>query len=300
MRPRAGTRRCGPLPAIAILAVLPLLETASAQSVKQPAGAAMTFEVASVKRQPPPMRPGTSLQDIVERTPSRTFRGNRFQARNATAAWLIREAHGDRYRLPEQVLGGPEWVNQDRFEIEAVAPNVAPSGRQSPAPDAVLEMLRNLLATRFKLRVREEMREGPVYALVRAYGDGRLGDGIRVSDRDCTDLIEEKNGERASRRECVPQFGDDALRLVGHPIERFVRTLESRVGRPVINETGLSGTVDLEFPRSVSSNFTGLSRVGPDSELFTALREVLGLKLESRRAPIPVLFVEHIERPADN
>jgi uncharacterized protein (TIGR03435 family) len=106
----------------------------------------------------------------------------------------------------------------------------------------VLEMLRSLLQTRFKLRVRPETREGPVYALVRARADGR----------------------------------------------------------PVINETGLSGPVDLDIPRSASSNFTALSRIGVDSGLFTALEEVMGLKLESRRAPIPLLVVERIERLAEN
>jgi uncharacterized protein (TIGR03435 family) len=83
-------------------------------------------------------------------------------------------------------------------------------------------------------------------------------------------------------------------------MERFVRWLESRVGRVVINETGLSGPVDLFFPWSTASNFTALNRVGPDSGLFTALEDVMGLKLESRRAQMPVLVVERIERPTEN
>jgi uncharacterized protein (TIGR03435 family) len=81
---------------------------------------------------------------------------------------------------------------------------------------------------------------------------------------------------------------------------RFVQSLERRVGRPVINETGLSGTVDLDIPSWATSNFTALSRISVESELFTALEEVMGLKLESRRAPIPVLVVEHIERLTEN
>ncbi|MGH9241084.1 MAG: TIGR03435 family protein [Vicinamibacterales bacterium] len=293
-------RRSGNLPAIALLAMLPLLETASAQTATQPPGAALTFEVASVRRQAAPAGVGASFRDSFEGIPSRTFRGNRFLARNATAAWLIREAYGNRYRLREQVLGGPEWIDQDRFEIEAVTPAVGPSAIQAAAPVAVLEMLRSLLETRFRLRVREEMREGPVYALVRARGDGRLGVGLKVSGEDCTELGVEKNGERAARPECIPQYGGDRYRRVGHPMERFVQSLERRVGRLVINETGLSGTVDLDLPVSVASNFTDLARIGADSGLFIALTDVLGLKLESRRAPIPVLVVERIERPAEN
>lgn len=83
-------------------------------------------------------------------------------------------------------------------------------------------------------------------------------------------------------------------------MERFVSSLERRVGRPVVNETGLSGPVDLDIPLASSSHFTYLSRVDADSGLFTALEDIMGLRLESRRAPIPVLVVEHIERLAEN
>jgi uncharacterized protein (TIGR03435 family) len=297
-----GTRtgRSAHIPAIAVLAVLPLLETASAQNVTPQAPAALTFELASIKVLPPPREPGTSMQDSLARTPYMTFRGDRLRAANATAAWLIREAYGHDYRLREQVLGGPEWLDQGRFEIDAVVRDVTPLGIDAGLPDAVLAMLRSLLQTRFTLRVRPETREGPVYALVRARADGRLGAGISVSAVDCTEPAEERNGERVARRECFPQYGGDRYRRVGHPMERFVQSLERRVGRLVINETGLSGPVDLDIPGSVSSNFTALNRTGVDSELFTALEEVMGLKLERRRAPIPVLVVEHIERPTGN
>jgi len=274
--------------------------TASAQKVTPPAVAALTFDVASVKRLPPLTGPGESLQDSVERTAFRTFRGERFRAGNATAAWLIREAYGEKYRLREQVLGGPEWLDEDRFEIDAVARDVKSPVIDSAPPDAVREMLRSLLQTRFALRVRPETREGSVYALVRARADGRLGPGLKVSAEDCTELEGQRNGERVARPECFPQYDRDRYRRIGQPMERFVESLERRVGRLVINETGLSGPIDLDVPASVSSNFTALNRVGVDSELFTVLTEVLGLKLESRRAPMPVLVVEHIERPAEN
>lgn len=300
MRLRTRSWRAGRSAALAVLAVLPLLEAASAQNVAQPAVAALTFEMASIKVQPPSNRAGTTLQDSLARTPYMTFRGDRVRAANATAAWLILQAYGDTYRLREQVLEGPEWLDQDRFEIDAVVRDVKPLGIDAALPDAVLEMLRSLLQTRFKLRVRPETREGPAYALVRARADGRLGSGIRVSKEDCTELLEEKNGERVARVECMPQSGGDRYRRIGHPMDRFVQSLERRVGRPVINETGLVGPVDIDIPRSASSNFTALSPIGVDSGLFTALEEVMGLRLESRRAPIPVLVVEHIERLAEN
>ena len=150
MRPR--TRRSAHIPAIAVLAVLPLLETASAQNVTPPARAALTFEVTSIKysrRRHDLERP----RRTASHAPYTTFRGNRFRAANATAAWLIREAYGHGYRLREQVLGGPEWLDQDRFEIDAVARDVEPLRIDSAPPDAVLEMLRSLLQTRFKLPV---------------------------------------------------------------------------------------------------------------------------------------------------
>ena len=228
-----------------------------------------------------------------------TFRGDRVRAANATVAWLILEAFGDRYRLREQVLGGPEWLDQDRFEIDAVGRGAQPLADSAP-PDEVLEMLRSLLHARFKLQVRPETREGPVYALVRARADGRLGTGISLSAVDCSELVEERNGERIPRRECIPPSGGDRYRRIGQPMDRFVQSLERRIGRPVINETGLFGTIDLDIPSSASSHFTALSRIDVDSGLFTALEEVMGLRLESRRAPVPVLVVEHIERLAEN
>jgi uncharacterized protein (TIGR03435 family) len=280
-------------------AVLAVFETASAQNVEPPADAALTFEVASIKAQPP-MLPTRSLQGALASSPYAEFRGSRFKATNATAAWLIREAHGRDYRLREQVVGGSEWLDQDRFEIDALAPDVKPVPIDAATPGTVLEMLRSLLETRFKLRVRREMREGPVYALVRARRDGRLGVGIKVSGEDCTELGKDSDGERVPRRECFSQYSNDGIRRVGTPMESFVQSLERRVGRVVINETGLSSPVDLFFPRSTGMAFTALNRVGVDSELFTALEDVMGLKLENRRAPIPVLVVEHIERPTEN
>jgi uncharacterized protein (TIGR03435 family) len=280
---------------------VPRLDTLRAQSVTQSSVAAATFDVASVKVQPPLNRIGTSVQDSLARTPQMTFWGDRFRAVNATAAWLILGAHGDEYRLREQLLGGPEWLDEERFEIDAIVRGVAPpSALDSTPPAVVLEMLRSLLDTRFTLRVRSEMREGPVYALVRARRDGRLGAGISVSARDCSQIADVRNGERIPRRECFPQWGSDRYRRPGQPMERFVRSIERRVGTPVINETGLSGPVDLEIPLSETGHFTALDRIGADSGLFTALEEVMGLKLESRRAPIPVLVVEHIERPTEN
>lgn len=301
MRSRTGIRRAGPRVAIAVLAVLPLVETVRAQDVTAPGVPVLAFDVASVRIQPLPSRPGLSLEDSLSRTPQMTFWGDRFRAANATAAFLILGAHGDEYRLREQILGGPEWLDRDRFEIDAVVRGVAPpSGMDSTPPAAVREMLRSLLHTRFTLRVRPETREGPVYALVRARRDGRLGAGISVSAQDCGQIAEERNGERIPRRECFPQWGSDRYRRPGHPIERFVQWLERRVGRPVINETGLSGPVDLDIPLSAAVHFTALNRIGVDSGLFTALEDVMGLKLESRRAPIRVLVVEHIERPGEN
>ena len=102
------------------------------------------------------------------------------------------------------------------------------------------------------------------------------------------------------RKECLPRHEDGVFGMVGYPMESFVRSLERRVGRPVTNETGLSGTVDLNLPDSVASTFTRRDRVDVDSQLFTALEDVLALRLESRRAPIAVLVVEHIERPEEN
>ena len=121
-----------------------------------------TFEVTSVKRSPPPDGPMGLITGARD--------GDRWRSTNSTLRLLFRNAFGADYPMDGQIVGGPSWMDTDRFDILAsMAPGTAPTDVQA--------MVRSLLADRFKLRVHNEMRELTVYALVLAHpADGRSGD----------------------------------------------------------------------------------------------------------------------------
>jgi uncharacterized protein (TIGR03435 family) len=107
--------------------------------------------------------------------------GDRWRSTNSTLRLLIRQAFGADYPMDGQIVGGPSWMDTDWFDVLA---NMAP-GTTSTDMQA---MVRSLLADRFKLRVHREMRELPVYALVLARPDGRLGPQLEHLSVDCDAL----------------------------------------------------------------------------------------------------------------
>ena len=165
----------GLLIAAALLA--PAGSTASGQSPPSSAGAERpAFEVASVRQN----KAGTGQSQ-------RRLPGGRFTATNMTLRALIRLAYGNAslFRPDEQIVGGPGWIDGDRFDIEAKA-----AAEFVPDPDGVtrqhLAMLRTLLEDRFRLAARMEKQELPIYALVMARKDGALGPDLQRSTLDCS------------------------------------------------------------------------------------------------------------------
>jgi uncharacterized protein (TIGR03435 family) len=295
-RKRAGARAI-----VAVLAVLSLLQPATAWLGAQSANA-QSFEVASVKIQRQEPQAGGPA-GMIAQLPFMRLDGNRFRAANMTAARLLLEAYGPAYRQRDQIEGGPGWIDQDRFQIEALAPGVESSPNGSAVPESVRGMLRNLLATRFNLRVRPESRERPVYILVRARSDKRLGEGIRSTNDDCTTSVDARPGEPGFRKDCLGQVRIDGIKLVARPLDELVRFLASRLGKPVIDETGLSGRFDIDLFYDVRKTLGNVSPAGIaefSSGMFVAVQERLGLKLETKVRPTPVLLIERIERPSAN
>ncbi len=147
--------------ALVILVVAAM--TAAGQDTGSPA-----FEVASIK----PNKSGDGRVLIGFQA------GGRYTATGITARMLVQQA----YRIqPFQLLGAPDWLASDRFDIIAKA-----EGDVAPGPDGPLPlMLRGLLADRFKLAVHNETRELPIYALVKARSDGRLGPQLNRATVDC-------------------------------------------------------------------------------------------------------------------
>lgn len=262
--------RLGPL-LILLLASLPL-------TAQQPGPA---FEVASVK--PNTDGGGTTTMGIAP--------GGRFVARNVALRELIGYAHGNSepfIPLPNnRVMGGPGWVDSERFDIEAVS-----SGAARPGALQVMQMLRSLLTERFRLAARKEQRELPVYLLTVARADRTLGPKLHRSTGGCSVPAE----KRATASSCGMQRRRGYIEAHGTTIDEFLlHGLMPNLDRVVIDKTGLTGDFDwtLEWGGEQGSN--DAVPLGPS--IFTAVQEQLGLKLEPARGPVEVLVIDSVDRP---
>lgn len=266
------------------------------------------FEVVSVKRSPRPNGPMMILTGAVE--------GDRWRSTNSTLRLLIRQAYSADYPLEGQIVGGPSWMETDRFDILA---NMAP-GTTSTDMQA---MVRSLLADRFKLRVHREMRELPVYALVPARPDGRLGPQLKHLSVDCDALrAAQLKGEAPPMPrpaaggpppDCFTGIGlaggVSTIESGGMNMANLASSLSSAAGRPVLDRTGLKGffAVNLTFatePNAVSALGgppRGVSIAPVDAPSLTrAVVDQLGLRLETRREQTAVLVIDGAEPPTDN
>jgi uncharacterized protein (TIGR03435 family) len=215
---------------------------------------------------------------------------------NRPISTLIREAYP--VQVPE-LLGAPGWVTSDPYDVIA-------RGEGNPTREEIRLMLQSLLAERFKLAVHYETREGPVFALVIARTDGRLGAGLQRSELDCDAVNAARRAGRQPEgplpRNGAPPCGmslqaitSETLLFGGRPISTLAEWLRQPSGRVVVDKTGLSG--NYEFALRYTSDVTAAD--GTPS-IFTALEEQLGLKLMPDRAPLQVLIVDHIERPTQD
>jgi uncharacterized protein (TIGR03435 family) len=222
--------------------------------------------------------------------------GGRYTATNVTLRMLMKSAYG---LHDDQLIGGPGWINTDRFDVSAKAEGyTSPSGFR----DQARLMLRPLLADRFKLVVRREQRDLPVYALVKA---GReLGPQIRQSDaRDCDGGPKAMpTPPRAAEPEAPMPCGAEIYRpghLAGRAmaLSNFVLNVSRYTDRVVVDRTGLEGKFDWDV-QWVPDNLTAAGAPPPEGPpLFEALREQAGFRIERQRASVEVLVVERAERP---
>jgi uncharacterized protein (TIGR03435 family) len=220
------------------------------------------FEVASIK----PHREGPGFHYF------QFLPGGRFHATNTWIKYFIQRA----YDLKDyQVSGGPGWITSDRFDIEAKAESAEAKESQMRL------MLQTLLVDRFQLKTREEAKEFPVYDLVVDKGGPKV-----------TSLKPDDPGN--CRRDNSEICG---LRTMAQLADFLTNTL----GQPVFDKTEIQGNYDLLINFDV---YEARNQVAPPDytkpPLRSALREQLGMKLEPRKAMIPVLVIESIQRPTEN
>lgn len=252
------------------------------------------FEVASVKRN---ASGDANVEDVF-------LPGGRYRATNVTVRYLIRAA----YRLQDfQIVDGPDWITSERFDIVAKAAHDLPPPR---SPDIFFEgslMLQTLLAERFNVIVHYETRDLPVYGLVMARNDGRMGPRLRRPETDCRTFDFRKSPTPPPGGFCGGiRSGPSNFIGKGATMRQLALNLSPRVGRIVLDRTGLSGAFDLDLewaPNSpaVASPEAALTGGAAPADLglsiFTAVQEQLGLKLDSQRGPVDVLVIDRAERP---
>jgi uncharacterized protein (TIGR03435 family) len=242
------------------------------------------FEVATVK----PNRDGTAAPRIGNEG------GGRWQMIKLPIRSLLLSAYP---ADTSEIVGMPGWVESETYDVVGKSAGNTTHEQQEA-------MLRTLLADRFKFKGRLEHLDRPIYSMVVARRDGRLGPQLRKYAGDCDRFgAASARGERLEMpapvngaSPCGMTFGGNRILAGGVPLDTLATNITQAAGRVVFDRTGLTGRY--EFTLTYNQNPSAASDPGGDTvSIFTAQQEQLGLKLEPDRGPVRVLVVEHIERP---
>jgi len=232
------------------------------------AGRSPAFEAASVK----PVEP-------VGRPIDLRFFPNRFVATTVTLSQLIEQAYGIQ---PREVVGGPDWVRVERFDVTATT-------GADVSRDQMTLMLQSLLADRFQLQIARETRTGTIYRLT-APNVRSLNPPARPEERSLVSTMRNDGN------------GVLSYQYVGHnaTIEQLAVTLGGHLRAPVIDETKLRGNYDFTVSWTYDEAFGGLPPDPNIPTIFTALERDLGLKLVADKGPVPVHVIRRVFKPSAN
>ena len=246
-----------------------------------------SFEVASVK-------PNTSGA-VTGKSPSPE--GDRVTAYNTRLLLFVQVA----YNIgADRIVGAPDWTIAEKYDV------VAKAGQPLTGNTWQL-MLRSLLAERFKLVVHTETREAPVFALVKSRRDGSLGPNLRSAQQDCAVMraatSQTPDADPCGMRSLGTALVRGTMSLRGVPITMLLGAIARDLRRDVVDRTGITGLFDIDLTwtpqtfvgRPADGRFPSIDRDGP--EIFTALQEQLGLKVEQETGQTNVLVIDHVERP---
>lgn len=248
-----------------------------------------SFDVASIK-------PNISGRDggSAQATP------NGFSATNLTLSSLLNYA----FRPPagpffnQQIIGGPDWMRTDHFDIQAKA-----GGKPSSlSREQIQLMMQSLLEDRFRLKTHREVRDLPVYDLVVGNGGVRMqrsedqtprasGGSISFHSGDEEDPSPLQRGDMRLTKGST----DTVLSASAVPVSKIVTLLQGSSDRIILDKTDLKGLFDIHI------RFLEASSVSDSTapSIFTAIQD-LGLKLQSSKAPFDVIVVDSVRRPTEN
>jgi uncharacterized protein (TIGR03435 family) len=264
---------------VATLLALPGIGLAQAPA------ASVAFEVASVKESS-----SVEIDGLFRRQPGR------FIVTNLPVRSIIQYA----YRIREyQLIDAPTWTARS-YDINATI------GNPSASDDDVRLMLQQLLADRFSLRIHRDQRDLPMYALVPARGDGRLGSQLVRADVDCDKLAAERASQPAGARgpnqprSCAMFANAWLVRGFSQTMPQLAQVLETILRTRVVDRTGLTGrfNIDVQWaPKGSPGTEPGNGSVEDRAAMFTAFPEQLGLKIEPVRGRVDVVIVDSVQRP---
>jgi uncharacterized protein (TIGR03435 family) len=258
------------------------------------AAQAPRFEVASVKKIDPGAAAGTKSTD-PNRTgggpPLRIDQGRLFLT--GTLFNFVIRAYGmpgcgmDGCGL---VTGGPDWVRKDIFEIQAIIPGATQVKGGLGLSPQLQAMLQALLAERFKLGIRHEAKQLPVYEL--AVDKGGPKANLKKAE-------ENENRYMFFNLKRPPDTGVHLV-VTNTSFEEFLWRLSPMLDRPLVDHTGLIGDFDfaVDYEKDADAPPGNAQLVGPG--FFTAVREQLGLRFEAAKASVDVLVIDHVEQPSAN
>jgi uncharacterized protein (TIGR03435 family) len=244
------------------------------------------------------------------------YEAGRFTVRNFTLQRLMNNAYH-----PQKIVGAPDWLRSEKYDIDAkVEDSLAEKLRKLPGEQhlaQIMLMLQSALEERFRLKVSHQSQELPVYALVVAKGGPKLTPTtlppFDPDEQDAANDHTRVNGNAAAgtRGSRMPENGQ--FIATGQRIAVILLILSRELGgQIVLDQTGLKGEYDFTLKWTPGAGLpTSTAVSGQDSEtaplpdpsgtsIFSALREQLGLKLETKKAPVDVLVITHVERPSPN
>jgi uncharacterized protein (TIGR03435 family) len=282
---------------LAVALIFGLLYATESQAAQDPARSSTqrttaplpTYDVASIK-------PGKS-----DMGSTLLFRLDGFTAKGMNLKSLVKEAYGIEN---DQILGAPNWLNTQTYDIEAKVDDADAAALGKLSEDQRKLMFQSFLRERFQLKAHLETKELPILALVVAKNGPKLQEA-KPGDT-YPDGIKGPDGKPEGHAGMM-MWGNGRLTGQGISIASIVQPLTQQLGRTVLDQTGLTGKYDVEL-RWTPDN-TSAPTTGPDSgiagesttpSIFTAIQEQLGLKLESHKAPVEVLVIDHVEAPSAN
>jgi uncharacterized protein (TIGR03435 family) len=256
--------------------LIPLLLASSALFAQVPPARPKfdAFEVATIKPTEPNWTGGRYM----------TMKGGQFAGKNYQIRVLLAAAYS---LIPDAITGGPAWLDSDHYDVVAKTP-----GGVKPTPDEYMSMLRQLLDERFQLKFHREPKEFPVYALTIAKGGPKLREPGPAPD-----------GPQPLIFTLSP--GNARLPARDATMAELVAVMQrTAVPRPVLDKTGLTGRYDFDLTWTPDeTQFNGVIHPIPEStepDLFAAIQQQLGLRLEATRGTVDTIVIDKIERPTEN